>query len=84
MAAELKSVDVDIDNYNIIQMTKDILGVDEKQAGNVILEIGLFNILHYPCAAPPQRYREVDQILSGGKYPELVKKIKCVWQIPQE
>ena len=77
----LKSVKIDSDNYGIIQVTKDILGVSEEQAVNTIMEIGLFNILNYPCGNTSQAHRKIDDILSSGKFPELVKEIKHVWNL---
>ncbi len=77
----IKSVNVDEDNYNIIQITKETLEVPEEQAVNVLVEIGLFNILNYPTGNTSQKHRKIDKILSQGKYPKLVERLKNVWNL---
>lgn len=67
-------IDVNIDDYNIVQLAKKVLGVEEKAAAAAILEIGIFNILNYPTG-----HQKIDNILSGGKFPELITEIKKVY-----
>jgi hypothetical protein len=74
-------VEVNQDDYVIVQITKEVLEVSEEEAVTTIMEIGLFNILNYPCGNTSQKHREIDKILSEGKYPELVRRLKEVFEL---
>ena len=76
-----KTVEIDDDNYDIIQAAKNILGVDEAEAVNFMIEIGLVNILTYPCGKEitDQKLKEIRKLLSTGKNLELVNRINSVW-----
>ncbi len=67
-------VSVEINDFNIIKLTKETLGVPEEKAAKFILEVGMFNILHYPVGNA-----HVDKLLSEGKYNQLVNKIKDIY-----
>ncbi len=67
-------VAVDDDTYRLIQLTKEVLEVSESKAVCVIIEIGLVNILAFPTGS-----KTIDNILSQGKYPQLVARVKEVW-----
>lgn len=77
----MKSVIVNEDDYSLIQVTKETLGITEDKAVTFLIEIGLFNIIHYPCGNALQSYRKIDEILSDDKYSELLIKIKSTWNI---
>ncbi len=77
MAEEIK---VNEDEYIVVQITKEVLEVTEEEAVSTLMEIGLFNILNYPLGNTSQKHREIDAILSEGKYPELVKRLKDMFE----
>lgn len=76
-----QTVEVNQDDYVVIQIAKEVLGISEQEAVTTIMEIGLFNILNYPCGRTSQKHREIDKILSEGNYPELVKRLKAVFEV---
>lgn len=69
-------ISVHIDDYNLIQVAKNTLGVSENSAAAAIIEIGLFNILNFPTGN-----EKMDKILSNGKFPLLVSELKKVWSV---
>lgn len=74
------TIKVNEDDYVVVQIAKEVLEVSEEEAVTTLMEIGLFNILNYPCGNTSQKHREIDAILSEGKYPELVKRLKEVFE----
>ncbi len=75
-----QTVNVNEDDYVVIQIAKEVLGISEQEAVTTIMEIGLFNILNYPNGNTSQKHREIDRVLSEGKYPELVTRLKAVFE----
>lgn len=76
-----QTVEVNQDDHVVIQIAKEVLGISEAEAVSTIMEIGLFNILNYPCGRTSQAHRKIDQILSEGNYPELVRRLKEVFEV---
>lgn len=70
------TVKVTTDDYDIIQMAQEVLGVSEERAVTALLEIGLNNILDYPTQNP-----RVNAILEKDNWPELVKRLKAIWTV---
>ena len=73
---QVYGVAANVDNYNIVHLTKDVLEVPEYEALECLMEIGLFNILNHPLGNSSKKHRLIDEKLSSGKYPKLVKALK--------
>ena len=73
--ATLKTLTVNLDDYNAVQVVMDKTGKTEPAAATALMEIGLYNILHYPTGI-----KQIDDILSSEQWPEVVKQIKAVWK----
>ena len=71
---ETKQIQVNIDDYNIIQTIKRILDIEEKVAATYLMEIGLYNIINYPTGN-----LKIDGMLMSGKFPLLVAELKKTW-----
>lgn len=69
-------VAVNMDNYSIVQIARETLEVPEYEAIEHLIEIGLFNILHYPLGDSSTKHRLIDEKLASGKFPKLVKALK--------
>ncbi len=75
----VRYVNVDHDNYAIVKATQEVLDVSEAEAVNILIEIGLPNILLHPDGDNTETKERVKEILSSGKYPELVERLKQSW-----
>ncbi len=73
----MKTIPVSDEIYEIIQITKETIGVSEEDATMLLMKIGLFNITNFPCGNSPQRYRSYDKALVG-KYPNLLKLVELL------
>ena len=73
--ATLKTLMVNLDDYNAVQVIMDEAGKTEPAAVTALMEIGLYNILHYPTGI-----KQIDDILSSEKWPEVVRQLKAVWK----
>jgi hypothetical protein len=74
-----KYVNVDHDNYAIVKVTQEVLEVSEAVAVNILIETGLSNILLYPDGDDTEVKKRVKEMLSEGKFPALVERLKQSW-----
>ncbi len=70
------NVQVNEDDFNIIQLVKTELNMEESKAVAFILEVGLINMITSPCGNPT-----IDKLLKQEKYKDLVAKLKAVWRV---
>lgn len=75
-------VQVNQDDYNIIQVAKEVLKLDEPAAVSALIEIGLLNLIM------PDKPKDklnvintIDQNLSKPEFQELSKRLKAVWNV---
>ena len=71
----MEKVFIDSDNLGLVRMTMDVCNATESEAVNILIEIGLINILTYPA----NTVRVNNAIERVRNFREWVARIKSVW-----
>ena len=77
----MKQLQVNEDDYNVVQAIVDATGVSEAEAVSILLEIGLVRFL-IEDSTPEKRLskeNQIDHFINSPKGQQIVDRLKAIW-----
>ncbi len=75
-AEKLKIIKCNTDDYASTRVVMMALDCNQQKAVTTLMEIGLANILSYPCGN-----KKVDALLSEPKYQKMIEELRKIWTL---
>lgn len=76
---ETFSIEVNHDDYSIVQLIKNKLNIPESKAATVIMEVGLLNFINPISSNLKGIEHNFDQKYGDGKFKELTSELSGIW-----